>query len=156
VKVKFTVLGEPQGKERARAVALFNKKTRQPVVDPKTGRAIISEYTPDKTVQYENLIKSEYRRQIGIFKFQDNAMLDMRVMAYYTIPKSDSKVMQRKKETGEIRPTKKPDWDNIAKVVADSLNKVAYKDDAQVVDAQVRKFYSRQPRIEVTILTANK
>ena len=53
-----------------------------------------------------------------------------------------------------IRPTKKPDWDNIGKVVADSLNQVAYRDDAQVVDSQVRKFYSDQPRIEVTIQVA--
>ncbi len=155
MKVKFIVLGEPQGKERARAVALHNKATNTPVINPKSGRAVITEYTPKKTEEYEKLIANEYRRQIGRFKFKYNEMLDMRIMAYYTIPKSDSKTLQAKKESGEIRPTKKPDWDNIAKVVADSLNKVAYKDDAQVVDAQVRKFYSRLPRIEVTILTAH-
>ena len=59
-------------------------------------------------------------------------------------------------EEKRIRPIKKPDWDNIGKVVADSLNQVAYRDDAQVVDSQVRKFYSRQPRVEVTIQTAKE
>ena len=30
----------------------------------------------------------------------------------------------------EISPTKKPDWDNIGKIVSDALNKFAYKDDS--------------------------
>lgn len=50
-----------------------------------------------------------------------------------------------------IRPTKKPDWDNIGKIVTDALNGVAYHDDAQIVDAQVRKFYSKDPRVEIII-----
>ena len=56
---------------------------------------------------------------------------------------------------GIIRPTKKPDADNVLKVVADSLNHIAYKDDSQIVDAYVRKFYCEKPRIEVTIRPAN-
>lgn len=45
----------------------------------------------------------------------------------------------------------KPDWDNIGKIVCDSLNLVAYHDDSAVVDAQVRKFYSETPRVDVMI-----
>lgn len=52
---------------------------------------------------------------------------------------------------GMIRPTKKPDMDNVVKVIADSLNQVAYKDDTQIVDCQCRKFYSESPRVEVRI-----
>ena len=37
------------------------------------------------------------------------------------------------------------------KVIADSLNQVAYKDDTQIVDAQCRKFYSDTPRVEIII-----
>ncbi len=54
----------------------------------------------------------------------------------------------------QIRPLKKSDWDNIGKIIADSLNEVAYKDDVQIVDAQVRKFYSDRPRVVVTIQDA--
>ena len=71
------------------------------------------------------------------------------MIAYYPIPSSKSKKQQRLMEDGTIRPTKKPDTDNVLKVIADSLNQVAYKDDAQVVDASVRKFYSRKPRTVV-------
>lgn len=141
MKVRFTVLGEPQGKGRPR----FGGKT-------KDGRTITR--TPEKTVLYENLIAVEYRRQVGGARFPDGESLDLRVVAYFSIPASASKKKRGQMAAGELRPAKKPDMDNIVKVVADSLNKIAYRDDAQVVDCQIRKFYSHQPRIEVTILTA--
>ena len=75
----------------------------------------------------------------------------MRIRAYFAIPASDSKKQRAQKVQGAIRPTKKPDWDNIGKIIADSLNGVAYRDDSQIVDAQVRKFFGTEPRVEVTI-----
>ena len=108
-------------------------------------------HTPDETIVYENLIRVEYRRQCGTKRFSDSDMLDLRIRAYYAIPESASKKKKQAMEDGEIRPTKKPDADNVLKVVADSLNQLAYRDDAQLVDTQLRKFYSRQPRLEVTI-----
>ena len=140
MKARFTVYGEPQGKGRPR----FSKVAGH-----------VETRTPDETVLYENLIKTEFRRQCGDIRFPDGAQLDMRVLAFYQVPASVSKKKLSKMLDGEIRPTKKPDWDNIGKVVADSLNKVAYRDDAQVVDAQVRKFFSMYPRIEVTIQIAS-
>lgn len=137
MRAKFTVLGEPNGKGRPR-------------FDPKTGVA----HTPKKTASYENLVKTEFRLQCGGVKFPDDAMLDVRVFAYYTIPKSVSKKKRAAMLARQIRPTKKPDFDNIGKVVCDSLNGIAYRDDAQVVDAMVRKFYSEQPRVEVVIQEA--
>ena len=49
------------------------------------------------------------------------------------------------------RPLKKPDADNVVKVVLDALNKIAYYDDTQVVDLQIRRFYGENPRTVVTI-----
>ena len=54
----------------------------------------------------------------------------------------------------EIRPMKKPDNDIIVKVVQDALNQIAYRDDVQIVDCQLRKFYSENPRVVVTIQEA--
>lgn len=81
-------------------------------------------------------------------------MLDMRIVAYFPIPKSTSKKKRQLMLEGQIRPTKKPDFDNIGKIVCDALNTVAYHDDVQIVDAQVRKFYSEEPRVVVTIQEA--
>ena len=46
-------------------------------------------------------------------------------------------------------PLKKPDSDNIAKIVLDSVNKIAFDDDAQVVELTVvKKWTEEQERIE--------
>ncbi len=135
MKVKFTVLGEPKGKGRPRFARA-------------TGHAI----TPKDTVAYENLVRMEFTNQCGEVRFPDGSMLDMRIMAYYSIPKSASKKKKGLMLEGAIRPTKKPDMDNVVKIVADSLNNIAYHDDTQIVDCQCRKFYSEQPRIEVRIM----
>lgn len=132
---QFTIYGEPQGKGRPRFSTCGNK---------------VRTHTPEKTALYENLVKMEYHNQSQI-RFPDEAMLDVRILAYYGIPKSVSKKRRQAMLDMKIRPTKKPDFDNIGKVICDSLNGVAYKDDSQIVDSQVRKFYSDCPRVVVKI-----
>ena len=134
MEVKFTILGEPKGKGRPR----FNTRT---------GHAI----TPKDTVNYETLVHMEYLAQCQDFRFPDDMMLDMRIKAYYSIPKSASKKKKAAMLAGKIRPTKKPDMDNVVKIIADSLNQIAYRDDTQIVDCQCRKFYTENPRVEVII-----
>ena len=52
---------------------------------------------------------------------------------------------------GEIKYTKKVDCDNLAKIVLDSLNGIAYKDDAQIFELSVKKLYADEPRVVVTL-----
>ena len=51
----------------------------------------------------------------------------------------------------EISPTIKPDTDNIAKSILDSLNGIAYKDDKQVIRLIVEKWYADIPSVNVMI-----
>ena len=133
-EIRFTILGEPKGKGRPR----FNTHT---------GHAI----TPKDTVNYETLVHMEYKKQCENFRFPEDAMLDMRIKAFYSIPKSKSKKVKESMRKHIVRPTKKPDMDNVIKIIADALNQVAYRDDTQIVDCQCRKFYSEEPRVEVSI-----
>ncbi len=110
-----------------------------------------SAYTPKETVQYENLVKLCFQQAAHGEMFSDDAMLDVRIFAFYEIPKSTSKRKREAMMARKIRPVKRPDFDNIGKIICDSLNLVAYHDDSAIVDAQVRKFYSVQPRVEVII-----
>lgn len=126
--IRFTIHGEPRGKGRPR-VARRGK--------------YITTYTPQETVVYENLVRFEYQRQCGGFRFGDDEQLSMTVNAYYSIPKSASKAKRAAMLNGEIRPTKKPDVDNVLKVIADSLNQIAYRDDAQIVRAIINKRYAQ-------------
>lgn len=140
METKFVVLGNPQGKGRPR----FSVRRL------KNGESYTNVRTPDQTVLYENQIKFEYGRQCGILRFPDEAQLLIRIDAFYEMPKSVSKKKKELMESGKIRPTKKPDWDNVGKVFCDALNGIAYRDDSQIVGALVRKFYG-MPRVEVTI-----
>lgn len=126
----FTVDGEPQGKARPRFT--------------RGGRA----YTPKKTVEYERAIKSAFLAAGGTLT---NLPVTVSINAYYKIPASATKKKTAQMMSGEILPTKKPDTDNIAKAVCDALNGVAYHDDAQVCILHVKKIYSTEPSIVVTV-----
>lgn len=138
--IRFSIPGQPMGKQRPRVVhnGLFSQA-----------------FTPKETVSYENLVRVMYREAAKGKRFADEDMLDVRVIAYYSIPKSTSKKKRKMMLEHKIRPGKKPDWDNIGKIICDSLNTVAYRDDSSIVDAQVRKFYSENPRVDVTIRRIN-
>lgn len=136
MSVSFTIAGEPKGKGRPRVVS-------------KNGFS--RAYTPKDTAMYENLVRVEYELQTDRYRFPDDAMLMMSINAYYPIPKSVSKKKHEQMVIGKIRPTKKPDADNIIKCIADSLNNVAYKDDSQIVDVVCSKYYSDEPRVTVWI-----
>lgn len=131
MKVDFTIDGEPEGKARPR----FNTKT---------GRA----YTTDRTRMYEDYTKLLYRSQIKHF-FE--GYIRLTVKAYYKIAKSDSKKIKEQKRANILRPSKKPDIDNVYKLIADALNDIAYKDDTQIIEGAFYKYYSDNPRVEVTI-----
>lgn len=135
-RAEFVVPGPPFGKQR-----------------PKFARAgnYTRTYTPKETVSYENLVKLSFHHAAGGKRFRDDAALDVRIEAYYPIPKSASKKKRALMLEHKERPTKKPDWDNIGKIICDSLNEVAYKDDAAVVEARVWKYYSESPRVVVSI-----
>lgn len=71
---------------------------------------------------------------------------------YMQIPKSTPKKLYQRMLENDVRPAKKPDIDNIIKSVADGLNNVAYIDDSQIIKITAEKFYSENPRIEVTVI----
>lgn len=71
------------------------------------------------------------------------------INAFFRTPTSWSN-KKRKKHEGEYRP-KKPDKDNIEKIIYDSMNGMILKDDNQIVDGRTRKFYSEKPCTEIII-----
>jgi Holliday junction resolvase RusA-like endonuclease len=130
--MKFTIPGEPTGKARPRVTRWGTHNT-------------------EKTILYENLVKMCYQEQCNTYTEKP---LYVKIVAFYGIPKSTSKKNAEKMIFGEIRPCKKPDIDNVAKIILDSLNGVAYKDDTQVVSLLVEKWYidnDMQANVEVII-----
>lgn len=118
----------------------------RPRMNTYTGRA----YTPTKTKNYEYLVK-----QLFIYKYPHFKIIEGRIkvtiIAYFDVPKSTSKVRKAQMLWGDISPTKKPDIDNIVKIILDALNKFAFQDDTQVTKLEVEKIYSETPKVYVKI-----
>ncbi|MDQ0150590.1 RusA family crossover junction endodeoxyribonuclease [Eubacterium multiforme] len=95
--------------------------------------------TPADTVQYENWVKICYKEQDGRYL---EGSVKATITAYYKIPKSYTKKRIQRIREGIEYPCKKPDVDNIAKIILDSLNGIAYKDDSQIVNLTVIKKYT--------------
>ena len=118
------------------------KGKARPRFSTKTGRA----FTPGDTITYENWIKCCYQEQDG--KFIEGPVR-AKIEVYYKIPKSYTKKRVQAIRDGLEMPLKKPDIDNCIKVILDSLNGIAYKDDSQIVEViAVKKWTEEQERIE--------
>ena len=131
--ITFKVPGEPCAKQRPR-VTKFGT------------------YTPEKTVVYENLVKT-IAQQAMQGKQLLEGKLQMKIFANFKIPNTISKKKHEDMCNGNIRPIKRPDIDNIAKAIADSLNNIVYKDDSQIVTIIASKWYSDIPEVFVEITT---
>ena len=106
-------------------------------------------YTPEKTVRYEKLVQDMWR-VYGSESFGDSP-IRMDIDLYMQIPASVSKKKKEQMLNGQIKHTKKPDSDNVAKAISDGLSGLAYTDDAQIVELTVRKQYGSDPMAVVTM-----
>lgn len=136
MKVQLEVLGQPKGKGRPRMA--------------RNGHV----FTPKDTVMYENLVKTMYTAQVGN-KFLEGA-IKAEIIGYFAIPKSTSKKKKAEMLEGKIEYTHKIDCDNLAKVILDSLNHIAYHDDSQVTQLYVCKKYAEEPKVVVTLTELEK
>ena len=133
--VMFDVPGAPKGKGRPRFARRGN---------------FVKTYTDSKTADYEAQIREAATNAMG-----SSGPLETPVSVYLyariPIPASTSKKAKKAMISGEVRPTKKPDIDNIAKAFLDSFNKIIYLDDTQVISLHCTKVYSVDPGVNVMI-----
>ena len=98
-------------------------------------------YTPTRTKDYETLIEQYFLMKYPQYKVIEGRA-KVRIQAFFEIPKSTTKKQKEGMLENIVSPTKKPDIDNIVKVVLDAMNKFAFKDDTQIVKLEVEKLYS--------------
>ena len=125
----FRVEGRVQGKARART--FYNKRIGK-----------MQSITPEQTKSYEELIRWCYKASGG--KYLGEQPISLTIKAYYEIPKSFSKSKKLQAIQGQLRPSVKPDIDNVCKSVLDALNGVAYYDDKQVISIVCEKWYAER------------
>lgn len=141
--VTFTVYGPARGKERARS---------------STRNGVTRHYTPAKTVLAQNRVINAW---IAAGRPRIDGPVRMTVDVYLPRPRSHWRVDGSLSPAGRRAthvPTKKPDWDNVGKLVADALNPKqgkggAYPDDAAVADGRVRKHWADFNELERVVVT---
>lgn len=130
--VSIRLAGEPKGKGRPR----FSRAS---------GRA----FTPAATASYEAALRYAAQEEMGE-RPPFVCPLRVTITAYMPIPKSWSKTKTEQARSGQLMPTGKPDWDNLAKCT-DALNEVVWRDDSQIVAGLVRKLYSDNPALCIEV-----
>lgn len=135
--IRFVIPGECKGKGRPR----FSRQGNY-----------VKTYTDSETSLYENWVKTRYL-ETNQPPFDENAQIKCIITAWFNIPTSKSKKVKALMAENKFKPTKKPDCDNIAKIILDGLNKIAYKDDTQITTLIIRKFYTdKEPFVMVEML----
>lgn len=129
----FEIEGKPTGKGRPRFKRMGN---------------FVQTYTPEATKEYEKLVGMRFQNSGGAIT---DKPVRVEIVAFFAPPKSTKKRDRIEMLANRILPEKKPDVDNIAKIILDALNGIAYKDDSQVVDLSVKKCFAAEARVYVHI-----
>jgi len=131
MKIEFTIDGKPVAKQRP----FFNRQT---------GIA----FTKKETVNFESLVHLSYKQATNHY-FEGS--VKMTVTVFMAIPKSTSKKQFDSMLSGIVKPTKKPDLDNVGKSIADGLNKVAFHDDSCITTMILSKVYADRDYMEIIL-----
>ena len=134
-QIKFTIPGDPVGKARPRATATGN---------------FVRMYTPKKTTQYEELVRRCFAEAGGKIS---SGPVRLSLSMYSQMPQSWSK--KKLQELAYTGCEKKPDIDNVIKIIGDALNGVAYKDDSSIVSVTATKQWAAEGCVVVSLESAN-
>ena len=132
MKYTFEIHEKAIGKERPR----YSAKTHRM-------------YTPTRTSTFEEKVKNAFLAKYNIQTEPTEKPLEAIIKVQFMPPESLSK---NKKNALLFTPyDKKPDCDNLAKAILDSLNELAYKDDKQITYLSIEKIYGMENKIEVDL-----
>ena len=129
--MEIVVYGEPVPQGRPQFVRIGNH---------------VHTYDPEKSRSYKQLVRfwvTQHLKKIEGFKPYENALC-VDLTFYLGIPTSWTKKRKLEASQGQIRPTKKPDTDNLVKCVTDSCNGLLWVDDSIITDLTARKRYTSE------------
>lgn len=142
-EISFEVPGDPYGMPRPRFAR---------------GHA----YTPREAVAYKKKVAAmfyEAIRKKGWLRWTAQEAVEVYIIACFRIPKTITKATRERIARGEELPLKKPDVDNIEKIITDALNGEAYQDDRQITKSVCEKLYApegTEPCVDVVIRTRGR
>jgi Holliday junction resolvase RusA-like endonuclease len=132
--MKFTVIGTPQPQGSARA--FMPKGWTRPVIT--SANAKLKPWR-----QEVSQVVAATMAEQGIEIIRRPAAVRVEAIFFFQRPKSVKKAALK---------TTAPDADKLARSLGDSMSRLAYEDDAQIVDFHVLKEFGEPARVEVEVL----
>jgi Holliday junction resolvase RusA-like endonuclease len=138
MQIMFTIYGEPVPKGRPR----FSTRGKFPVA-----------YTPEKTKNYESDVGMMAKAAMGASNPLEGA-LEAFIYVTFAVPASYSKKRTEACLSDSEKHTKKPDLDNICKILFDGMNGIVFKDDSQITSIHATKVYGEVAKVEIIVRQA--
>lgn len=133
----ITIPGEMRGKGRPRFSARGG---------------FVRAYTDAKTANAETWVRACAVEQAGTTPMLGPVSLTITIAV--PVPASWSKKRRADALAGVACPTGKPDLDNCLKLIADALNGIVWRDDAQIVRVECRKHYAETAQTVLQVAEA--
>ena len=135
MQICFEVPGPPRGKGRPRFARRGN---------------FVKTYTDAATASYEDQIRFYALQAMGSSEPLKTA-LEAFIYIRLPVPKSYPQKRVAACLSGLEWPSKKPDWDNVAKSICDGMESIIFVCDSQIVECHVRKVYAETAGVDVLI-----
>jgi len=135
IQICFEVPGQPRGKGRPRFARRGN---------------FVKTYTDAKTSSYEDQIRFYALQAMGSSE-PLKGPLEAAIYIRLPVPRSYPKKRVAACLSGLEWPSKKPDWDNVAKSICDGMESIIFVCDSQIVECHVRKVYAETAGVDVLI-----
>jgi len=123
-KWRAVIMLEPMGKQRPRIVSKGRFSTA---------------YTPKLTRDWTTSAQKQIRKLWTEEPIPAGVPVALRLVSVHKRPQ---RLMRKKDSPERLWKATKPDSDNVAKIVMDSLNGLVWTDDAQVCELAVSQFYA--------------
>lgn len=114
----------------------------------------VTTYDPVRSRNYKQLVRlwvTQHLKKIDGWKPYETAVC-VDITFYLGIPTSWSKAKRMQAAEGVIRPTSRPDIDNLVKSVTDAVLGLLWVDDSIITDLTARKRYTAETaRVEIRV-----
>ncbi len=134
-KFSFSILGEPVAKDCPRFICKSDILSSSPRIIP-----------------FEQWVRDCFQRiHPEEHPFDSSVPLCMEVQTYHNLPENATKKERKAMKKYGVLLSEKPDLGNLLSMIKTGLKEVAYYDDCQIVESNVKKFYGTNERIEIRI-----
>jgi Holliday junction resolvase RusA-like endonuclease len=149
--ISFFVPGDPTPKGRPRATTKAARGIKLTKYGPIIARAKPRLYTPENTIEGEERVRAAFLKKYRVDP--SSGPLRLEITAFFRPPNA---AIRAAMERGHVFVERRPDGDNLIKLVMDALEGLAYHNDWQIVSWHGKKIYGNPEGVLVVVNSINE